>query len=304
LVAAGRHRAAKRRRPRRLLVSGLILAALASGGTASALWYDRDRPSAGPSSDPIDEIDVAETPPSTDDPDDRASREEDRVSRTEEREALGARAPVGSAHEASPVATEPMYLTEDLNVWSGPGEDTSLLTVLDEGAEIKATGRVIDGWAEIVRGGKLRWVNAEYLSTEEPEDDSGGSGGSDDSGGLSDAPCASGSEVEDGLVSNAIAVHRAVCAEFPEITTYYGLRPGDDGYHGTGQALDIMTSDSATGDAIAAFVQDNYSALGVSEIIWSQQIWTVERMDEGWRWMEDQGSDTANHYDHVHVSVY
>jgi hypothetical protein len=268
------------------------------------MWSGQQQPSADP--EHTSEPDATTPSLSTPDPTTRP-RSEERASRTEERVVLGSQAPVGGAHEASPVATELKFLTEDLNVWSGPGEDTTLLTVLDEGSEIKATGRVVDGWAEIVRGGKLRWVNAEYLSTEEPEDDSGGSGGSggsDDSGGLSDEPCASGSEVEDGLVANAIAVHRAVCAEFPEITTYYGLRPGDDGEHGTGQALDIMISDSATGDAIAEFVQDNYSALGVSEIIWAQQIWTVERSSEGWRWMEDRGSDTANHYDHVHVTVY
>jgi hypothetical protein len=193
-----------------------------------------------------------------------------------------------------------------------------LLTVLDEGSKIQATGDIIDGWAEVVYNEKLRWVNAEYLSTDKPEDDTASSGGDtsgddstggdtsggDSSGGLSDAPCASGSAVEDGLVANAIAVHRAICAEFPEVTTYYGLRPGDDGPHGTGHAIDSMIPDSATGDAIAEFVQDHYRALGVSQIIWSQRIWTVQRMSEGWRWMEDRGSDTANHYDHVHVTVY
>jgi resuscitation-promoting factor RpfB len=123
-------------------------------------------------------------------------------------------------------------------------------------------------------------------------------------GGLSDAPCASGSEVESGLTANAISVHRAVCAEFPQIGTYGGLRVGDDGEHGEGRALDIMVSDSSLGDAIAEFVQANYDSLGVSEILWSQQIWTVERSSEGWRWMPDYGSATANHYDHVHVTVY
>jgi hypothetical protein len=39
-------------------------------------------------------------------------------------------------------------------------------------------------------------------------------------------------------------------------------------------------------------------------VIWSQQIWTVDRGSEGWRYMEDRGSTTANHYDHVHVTVY
>jgi hypothetical protein len=27
------------------------------------------------------------------------------------------------------------------------------------------------------------------------------------------------------------------------------------------------------------------------------------RASEGWRYMEDRGSTTANHYDHVHVST-
>jgi resuscitation-promoting factor RpfB len=126
----------------------------------------------------------------------------------------------------------------------------------------------------------------------------------DTGGGLSSAPCATGSSVEEGLTSNAIAVHRAVCAEFPEISSYGGLYPGDDGEHGVGRALDIMVSDSATGDAIAEFVRANAGALGVSEVIWSQHIWTVQRSSEGWRWMEDMGSATANHYDHVHVTVY
>jgi uncharacterized protein YraI len=254
---------------------------------------------------------------------DRTNRSDgERTSRTDERTSLQSQPQgAGSTEVAPAIATKPRFLTEDLNVWTGPGEETTLLTVLDKGSKIQATGDVIDGWAEVVYNEKLRWVNADFLSTDKPEDDavssgnttgddstggdtSGDTSGGDPSEGLSDAPCASGSEVEDGLVANAIAVHRAICAEFPEVTTYYGLRPGDDGEHGTGQAIDSMVPDSATGDAIAEFVQDHYRALGVSEIIWAQHIWTVQRMSEGWRWMEDRGSDTANHYDHVHVTVY
>ncbi|MDQ4007670.1 MAG: G5 domain-containing protein, partial [Actinomycetota bacterium] len=123
-------------------------------------------------------------------------------------------------------------------------------------------------------------------------------------GGISGAPCPSGSGVESGLTANAVSVHRAVCAQFPQIGSYGGLYPGDDDEHGTGQALDIMISDSATGDAVAEWVRAHHDALGVSEVIWAQQIWTVQRSSEGWRWMEDMGSVTANHYDHVHVTVY
>jgi len=123
--------------------------------------------------------------------------------------------------------------------------------------------------------------------------------------GISDAPCPSGSGVEAGLTSNAIAVHRAVCAEFPEVESYLGLRVGDDDEHGQGRALDMMVySDSALGDAIAAWVRAHHARLGISEVIWSQRIWTVQRSSEGWRWMPDMGSSTANHYDHVHVTVY
>jgi hypothetical protein len=121
-------------------------------------------------------------------------------------------------------------------------------------------------------------------------------------GGLSAAPCASGSGVEAGLVPNAIAVHRAVCAAFPQITSYGGYRP-ESGFHGSGQAVDVMVT-GALGDQVAAWLQSQASALGISELIWSQRIWTVQRAGEGWRWMSDRGSVTANHFDHVHVSVY
>ena len=58
------------------------------------------------------------------------------------------------------------------------------------------------------------------------------------------------------------------------------------------------------GDAIANYVRAHASSFGVSEVIWEQHIWSVQRSSEGWRLMEDRGSTTANHYDHVHVSVY
>ncbi len=48
----------------------------------------------------------------------------------------------------------------------------------------------------------------------------------------------------------------------------------------------------------------HYAALGVSYVIYSQRIWSVERAGEGWRGMSNRGSATANHYDHVHVSVF
>jgi Bacterial SH3 domain len=189
-------------------------------------------------------------------------------------------------------------VTTALNVRSGPTSDAAVLTVLDVGTKVAVTSTTDGEWVQIVHADELAWVNGDYLSETKPAEETEATGG-----GISYAECESGSAVEVGLTPDAIRVHRAVCAEFPEVTSYGGVRSGG-GDHSAGRALDIMVSSSSLGDAIAAFARENYQALGVSEVIWSQQIWTVERSSEGWRWMEDRGSATANHYDHVHVTVY
>ena len=147
---------------------------------------------------------------------------------------------------------------------------------------------------EIVHAGRLAWIYAGYVAESPPDEGAV-------SGAVSGEPCASGSAVESGLASNTVAVHRAVCALFPGVSSYGGLR-GGGGDHGSGHALDIMVS-TDLGNQIAAYLQAHAGELGVTELIWRQQIWTTQRAGDGWRWMEDRGSTTANHYDHVHVSV-
>jgi hypothetical protein len=66
-------------------------------------------------------------------------------------------------------------------------------------------------------------------------------------------------------------------------------------------AADFMVyADSAKGDAVAQFVIDNAERFGVDYVIWEQRIFMIG--GSGWQAMEDRGSITANHYDHVHVS--
>jgi hypothetical protein len=108
--------------------------------------------------------------------------------------------------------------------------------------------------------------------------------------------------VASGVSPSIVAIHNAVCADFPDISVYGTLR-GGGGDHPLGKAVDIMVSGSE-GRAVAEFLRANYSALGISYLIYEQQIWSVERSGEGWRSMSSRGSATANHYDHVHVSVY
>jgi len=203
-----------------------------------------------------------------------------------------------AASALPPKITGTKYTTTDVNLWSLPLTGV-LLDVLPKGTKVSVSGKIDGIWAEVVSDGKSRWVKAQYLAATKPVASTPST-----SGAISQAACKSGSSVEDGLTEDAIRVHRAICAKFPDIASYGGLRSGDSGSeHSSGRALDIMVSGSE-GQEVADWLHANYKKLGISQLIWQQHIWTVQRSSEGWRAMEDRGSTTANHYDHVHVSVY
>lgn len=211
----------------------------------------------------------------------REKREEDR------REALMATAQAVAGADAR------LWATSNLNVWPDSREQTERLGLVDAGDKVLVTGRKADGRVEVVLDGKSRWVTAGYLSDEKPVGAATpGTGGT----------CTNGTSVAGGVSGNIVNVHRTVCARFPEISVYGTLR-GGGGDHPLGRAVDIMVSGSR-GWQVAEYVRANAGALGVTYVIYSQRIWSVERSGEGWRAMSDRGSSTANHYDHVHVSTY
>lgn len=72
--------------------------------------------------------------------------------------------------------------------------------------------------------------------------------------------------------------------------------------HPGGLALDYMVlGDVPLGDAIVQYHMSHWDELGVKYIIYKQHI----MLENGvWEAMEDRGSVTANHYDHVHVSYH
>ncbi len=91
------------------------------------------------------------------------------------------------------------------------------------------------------------------------------------------------------------------------IINTYGLtvgsyRPGDPGDHGKGLAIDVMVPvSSELGDQIAQEAINNMGSANISYVIWKQRIygpWTNGQ----WQPMEDRGSITQNHFDHVHIS--
>jgi hypothetical protein len=102
-----------------------------------------------------------------------------------------------------------------------------------------------------------------------------------------------------GMTPNAIAVINAVKAQFPGSGPFGGYRPGDPMDHGTGHAVDIMCGTSE-GNTIASFLQAHAGELNIKYLIWRQRIWYP---GGSWQGMADRGSPTANHMDHVHVSV-
>ncbi|MFD8248120.1 peptidoglycan DD-metalloendopeptidase family protein [Nocardia sp. NPDC059691] len=113
--------------------------------------------------------------------------------------------------------------------------------------------------------------------------------------------------VEAHLQVDAVRVARAVAVTFPQITTIGGWRESDP-YpdHPSGRAIDVMIPDYATGegnalgDSIADYVMAHAADFHVEYIIWRQ----VYRSPDGTaNLMDDRGGDTANHFDHVHISV-
>lgn len=115
---------------------------------------------------------------------------------------------------------------------------------------------------------------------------------------------------EANLTPATIVVKRAVAALFPEITMIGGWRASSaiaSSDHPFGRAIDVMiptygsAAGIALGDRVADFVIANHQTLRIKYVIWRQRSWSPQ--NPTWRPMADRGSDVANHYDHVHISV-
>ena len=217
----------------------------------------------------------------------------DRRAKAADRRAAAAdrreRAALEATRRAVRSADSTLWTTEELNLWTASAETATQVGLVDAVEKVLVTGRRASGRAEVVVQGEARWVSADYLSADKPE-----------TGPTLAAACSNGSSISAGRAS-LYKIHDVVCANWPQITSYGTWR--NDGEHSEGRAIDIMITGD-TGWQVAEFLRANYSALGIEYIIFSQQMWSVERGGEGWRGMSDRGSTTANHYDHVHVTVY
>ncbi|MFC4589681.1 coiled-coil domain-containing protein [Sphaerisporangium corydalis] len=115
-----------------------------------------------------------------------------------------------------------------------------------------------------------------------------------------------------GLTARMVSIRNVIMQNYPMPFGVGCLRAGDPGEHGKGRACDFMMSGGgrmpdagsvARGDALAQWCIENGRQIGIMYIIWRQRYYDI-RTGAGWRQMSDRGGITANHYDHVHVSVF
>ena len=117
----------------------------------------------------------------------------------------------------------------------------------------------------------------------------------------------------DNITPRMRQVKDAIDQRFGPFISIGCYRPGTSGEHPLGRACDFMLSSGGVmpspanvqrGYQIAAWAQANASRLGIMYIIYRQKIWDIRIASAGWVLMADGGSITANHFDHVHISVF
>ncbi|WP_412458090.1 glycoside hydrolase [Mycolicibacterium wolinskyi] len=111
---------------------------------------------------------------------------------------------------------------------------------------------------------------------------------------------------ESGLQIKTIWAARAISVMFPEITTIGGYRQDPLKWHPNGLAIDVMIPDYhsdegiALGNQIAGFALANAKRWGVLHVIWRQGYYPGIGAPS---WTADYGSETLNHFDHVHIAT-
>lgn len=205
----------------------------------------------------------------------------------------------GPSTPSTPTATGSVWVTVGtLNVRATSAADGAIVGTVSRGDELKTTGVTSGDRLQIIYNGAARWVFKAYTSTSKPSDTA--------------TPLTSTVSLPgySQLQNNAKVAVQHVIDTYPAIRTIGGWRASSaySSDHPNGRAIDVMipsyssASGIQLGDTIAADFQANAAKYKVTYIIWRQKQWNASYPERGWRQMEDRGSITQNHYDHVHVS--
>ncbi|ORV65916.1 glycoside hydrolase [Mycobacterium gastri] len=115
-----------------------------------------------------------------------------------------------------------------------------------------------------------------------------------------------GAASEQGLQIKTIWAARAISVLFPQISAIYGFRQDPLKWHPNGLAIDVMIPDHSSpagielGNQIAGYALANAKRWGVLHVIWRQKLYPGIGAPS---WTADYGSETLNHYDHVHIAT-
>lgn len=115
-----------------------------------------------------------------------------------------------------------------------------------------------------------------------------------------------GAAAENGLQVKTIWAARSISVLFPEINKIFGYRQDPLKWHPNGLAIDVMIPNHNSpegiqlGDQIAGYALANAQRWGVLHVIWRQRIYPGIGAPS---WTADYGSETLNHYDHVHIAT-
>ncbi|GAA4380012.1 SH3 domain-containing protein [Paeniglutamicibacter cryotolerans] len=189
-----------------------------------------------------------------------------------------------------PPASDAQYrwATADVNLRPDGSTGKPPLGVVQTGEKVTFIMSV-NGWVNVKTSAGTGWISEAYLSktlfTASP-----------------------------GLKPNAVKVKNLIVQLYPyEVYSIGGVRQGSVG-HSAGVALDLMIRDYKkpsgikAGDAIAAYLLENRTELGIDYLIWRDQIWLSRK---GWVPYSKGGygqhlgtwNDTTLHYDHIHVET-
>jgi hypothetical protein len=111
---------------------------------------------------------------------------------------------------------------------------------------------------------------------------------------------------EQGLQVKTIWAARVISVLFPQITNIGGCRQDPLPWHPDGLAIDVMIPNHHApegielGNQIAGYALANAKRWGVLHVIWRQKYYPGIGAPS---WTADYGSETLNHYDHVHIAT-
>lgn len=104
-----------------------------------------------------------------------------------------------------------------------------------------------------------------------------------------------------GLTPHAATLARYIQLNYPGVVRIGGVRPDPLPDHPSGHAIDIIVgSNTMLGNQIQSDLMARAAQFSIRYLIWRE---TYRNPSGTVQFMADRGSPTANHFDHVHVTV-